>query len=167
MSGEEGSHAVVPTRAEAVTQYLEGERVAYELVEHESAMSAAAEARVAHVPADQVAKTVVLHDGSVYMIAVVDASARLDLRKVRELLGASGNLRLATEDEIARDFPTFEVGAVPPFGPAVPAAEIIDRALLTHERILCPAGDHHHSVLVDPREVVRITAAQTADICED
>jgi prolyl-tRNA editing enzyme YbaK/EbsC (Cys-tRNA(Pro) deacylase) len=56
---------------------------------------------------------------------------------------------------------------VPPFGPMVPAAEVIDRALLEQQRILCPAGDHRHSVLVDPREVVRITAASTADICAD
>jgi prolyl-tRNA editing enzyme YbaK/EbsC (Cys-tRNA(Pro) deacylase) len=34
-------------------------------------------------------------------------------------------------------------------------------------QILCSAGDHRHSVLVDPREVVRITAARVADICEE
>jgi prolyl-tRNA editing enzyme YbaK/EbsC (Cys-tRNA(Pro) deacylase) len=44
---------------------------------------------------------------------------------------------------------------------------VIDRALLQQERILCPAGDHSHSVLVDPRDVLRITAADTADISED
>jgi Cys-tRNA(Pro)/Cys-tRNA(Cys) deacylase len=101
------------------------------------------------------------------VIAAIPASERLDLHKLRELLGATRQLRLATETEIARDFPTLEVGAVPPFGPRVPAAEVIDSALVQHERILCPAGDHRHSVLVDPRDVVRVTAARTADICED
>jgi Ala-tRNA(Pro) deacylase len=130
-------------------------------------MSAAGEARVTeHVP-DQVAKTVVLHDGSAYVIAVIPASDRLDLHKLRELLGATRQLRLASEDEIARDFPSLEVGAVPPFGPMVPAAEVIDRALLEQQRILCPAGDHRHSVLIDPRDVVRISAATPADICQD
>ena len=157
----------MPTRVEAVVGYLDGEGVPYELVEHESVTSAAAEARVAHVSADQIAKTVLLHDGSGYMVAAVSASARLDLHKLRGLLGATRTPRLATEAEIARDFPTLDVGAVPPFGSSVPAAEAIDRALLSHERILCPAGDHHHSVLVDPRDVVRITAAMTADISED
>jgi prolyl-tRNA editing enzyme YbaK/EbsC (Cys-tRNA(Pro) deacylase) len=130
-------------------------------------MSATAEARQANLPPDQVAKTVVLHDGSAYVIAAIPASERLDPHKLRELLGATRQLRLATETEIARDFPTLEVGAVPPFGPMVPAAEVIDSALVQHERILCPAGDHRHSVLVDPRDVVRVTAARTADICED
>jgi len=167
MTRDEVSRAIVPTRVEAVTQYLEGEGVAYELVEHESVTSAVAEAHVAGVPADQVAKTVLLHDGGVYVVAAVSAAARLDLHKLRELLGATRNLRLATEQEIGRDFPTLEVGAVPPFGPSVPAAEVIDSKLVAHERILCPAGDHRHSVLIDPREVVRVTDAMTADISED
>jgi Cys-tRNA(Pro)/Cys-tRNA(Cys) deacylase len=101
------------------------------------------------------------------VIAAIPASQRLDLHRLRELLGATRQLRLASEDEIARDFPTLEVGAVPPVGPMVPAAEVIDSALLEQPRILCPAGDHRHSVLVDPRDVVRITGASTAYICQD
>jgi prolyl-tRNA editing enzyme YbaK/EbsC (Cys-tRNA(Pro) deacylase) len=115
-----------------------------------------------------VAKTIVLHDGDVYVIAAISAADRLDLHKLRRCLVASKRrLRLASEEEIARDFPSLEVGAIPPFGPMVPAAEVIDSALAAHRRILCPAGDHRHSVLVDPREIVRITASRLADICED
>lgn len=167
MTGEQSPGAMVPTRVEAITGFLDGEGIAYEVVEHEPAMTAATEAHVAHVPADRVAKTIVLHDGAKYVIAAISAADRLDLHKLRDLLGATRDLRLATEPEIAREFPTLEVGAIPPFGPMVPAAEVIDSALLRHERILCHGGDHRHSVLIDPREVVRITAARTADICED
>jgi Ala-tRNA(Pro) deacylase len=167
MSTRKGSASPAPTRSQAVVDYLEGEGVDYELIDHAPTMSAAAEARATHYPPDQVAKTVVLHDGGAYVIAAIPASERLDLRKLRELLGAPRQLRLAGEDEIAREFPSLEVGALPPFGPMVPAAEVIDRALVTQRRILCPAGDHRHSVLVDPRDVVRITGAKTADICQD
>ena len=52
---------------------------------------------------------------------------------------------------------------MPPLGPMVAAAEVLDRALLEPERI---PGDNRHSVFVDPRDVVRITA-QLADICQD
>src|SRR6185437_5934910 len=120
---------LVPTRAEAIVEFLEGEGVSYELIEHEPTLSAAAEARTTHHLSDQVAKTIVLHDGSGYVIAAIPASERLDLQKLRKLLGATRHLRLAGEDEIAREFPSLEVGAVPPFGPMVPAAEVIDRAL--------------------------------------
>ncbi len=163
---DDGS-GMMTTRFDAIVDFLDGAGVAHELVEHETVMSAAAEARAAHQPPEQVAKTVVLHDGSAYVIAAIPASRRLDMHKLRDLLGGTRQLRLATEDEIARDFPTLEVGAIPPFGPMVPAAEVIDSALLSAERVLCPAGDHRHSVLVDPHEIVRITDAKVADVSED
>jgi Ala-tRNA(Pro) deacylase len=162
-----GSGAMTTTGVEAIVGFLDGVAVPYELIEHSTVMSAAAEAQVAHMPPGQVAKTVVLHDGSAYVIVAIAASNRLDVRKLRELLGATHQLRLASEAEIARDFPTLEVGAVPPFGPMVPAAEVIDRELAAQERILCAAGDHRHSVLVDPKDIVRITGAVTADIREE
>ncbi|HLM86025.1 MAG TPA: YbaK/EbsC family protein [Solirubrobacteraceae bacterium] len=168
MTTGNGTHsAVVTTGVEAIAGFLDGVGIEYELREHAAVTSAAAEARVALVPPDQVAKTVVLHDGSAYVVVAIPATDRLDVHKLRELLGATRQLRLASEAEIARDFPTLEVGAAPPFGPMVPAAEVIDRSLMTHEQILCPAGDHRHSVLVDPRDVVRITTARIADICEE
>lgn len=167
MSTTESHGGIAATRVDAIVQFLEGAGVDFELVEHEPTMSAAAEAQATHQPPDQVAKTVVLHDGDAYVIAAIPAAYRLDLHKLRELLGATQKLQLATEQQIARDFPSLEVGAVPPFGPMVPTAEVIDRALLEQDRVLCPAGDHRHSVLVDPREVVRITAARTADVCEE
>lgn len=161
------SSAVSPTHFEAITEFLEGAHIRYELLEHDPVMSAAAEAAATHEPPDHVAKTIVLHDGSAYVIVAIPASERLDLPKLRRLLGASRKLQLASEAQIARDFPELEVGAVPPFGPMVPAAEVIDRELLDHDQILCPAGDHRHSVLVDPVDVVAITAAQTGSICQD
>jgi prolyl-tRNA editing enzyme YbaK/EbsC (Cys-tRNA(Pro) deacylase) len=109
----------------------------------------------------------VLREGEEYRLAVIPASERLDLHKLRGLLEASSHLRLATEEEMADDFAPFEVGAVPPLGPMLPAAEVLDRRLLGHERILCTGGDHRHSVLVDPNELARITEARVADICED
>lgn len=163
----EGAGTVATTRVDAIVGFLEGAGVSFELIEHHRVTSASAEAHVTEQPPERVAKTIVLHDGNVYALAAIPAADRLDLHKLRELLGSSRRLRLASEAEIARDFPSLEVGALPPFGPMVPAAEVIDKALLEQERILCPAGDHRHSVLVDPRDVARITAAKIADICED
>ncbi len=167
MTGSNDSDGIEVTRFEAILAFLEGAGISCELVEHEPTMSASADARATHKPPDQAAKTIFLHDGKAYMVVAVPASERLDLNKVRELFNATRHLRLASEEEIAADFPTLEVGAIPPFGPMLPAAEVIDRRLLAHDRILVPAGDHRHSVLVDPRDILRVTAATTADICEE
>jgi len=167
MSSQSYSAELTRTRVEAITGFLEGAGVAFELIEHEPTTSASAQARAVDHSPETVARTVVLHDGSAYVIVAIPASDRLDLHKLRELLGASRHLRLAGEDEIARDFPTLEVGAVPPFGPMVPAAEVIDSTLARQSQIVCGAGDHRHSVILDPSEVIRVTGAIVADVCEE
>jgi Ala-tRNA(Pro) deacylase len=154
------------SRTQLTAQYLEEHEVHYEVLEHEPGFSAAAEARAAGVTPANAAKSVLLRDRGVYRLAVIPASERLALGKLRDLL-ASHDLRLATEREIASDFPAFEVGALPPLGPMLSMPEVVDARVLDHERVLCNAGDHRHSVLLDPHELVRATQAGVADICED
>jgi Ala-tRNA(Pro) deacylase len=157
----------VTTRARAISDFLDGAGIRHELIEHPQTMTALSEARATVQPAERVAKTIVLNKGAGYVLATVPASHRLDLTKLRRLLGRSRRgLRLANEEELARDFPLFEVGATPPFGPMVPSAEVIDVRLMDYARILCPAGDHRHAVLVDPLAVVQLTGARMADICQ-
>ncbi|MGH2984586.1 MAG: aminoacyl-tRNA deacylase [Solirubrobacterales bacterium] len=152
---------------EAVTAYLDGEGVKHESVEHEERFTAASEAQASGVPPEDAAKDLILRDGDRYLLAVIPASRRLDLGKARELLEAGGSLRLATEDEIGRDFERFEVGAIPPFGALHGIPQVVDSGLLEHDRVLCSAGDHGHGVLVDPDEMVRIADARVGDLCED
>jgi Cys-tRNA(Pro)/Cys-tRNA(Cys) deacylase len=154
------------SRTQLTVQYLDEHEVNHEVLEHEPGFSAAAEARAAGVTPDNAAKSVLLRDRGVYRLAVIPASGRLALGKLRDLL-VSRDLRLATEQEMASDFPVFEVGALPPLGPMLSMPEVVDVRVLDHERVLCNAGDHRHSVLLDPHELVRATEASVADICED
>lgn len=155
------------TGSQMVTDYLEGTGVAFQLVEHPQTYSAFADARATHRRPESVGKTVVLCDRAGYVVAIIPASQRLDLRKLREALGASRRLRLVDEAEMASEFPEFELGAIPPFGTILPAAEVVDRRLLEEDRILLGGGDHMHSILIDPRDVVAITGALVEDICQD
>jgi Ala-tRNA(Pro) deacylase len=150
-----------------VTRYLSERGVSHEVVEHEQTFSATAEAKASGVPPDHATKTMVLRDGEQYRLAVIPASERLDVRKAREVLEASGHLRLASEEEMEADFPAFEVGATPPLGPMLPATELLDRRLADHDRILCTGGDHRHSLLIDPQDLARVSEARVVDICED
>lgn len=156
----------VQTGVAAVTEFLGREGISYEVVEHERTQTAVAEARAAGVPAADVAKTIVLRDEVGLRLAVIPASERLDMHKLRQALASRG-LRLVTEQEMAKEFDEFEVGAVPPFGSMFDALELVDERLLEQDRILCGGGDHEHAVLVDPRDVVRAGEARVADICQD
>jgi Ala-tRNA(Pro) deacylase len=150
----------------AVTDYLDGEGVAFDVVEHPTTATAAAESRVLHVPPDQMAKTVLLHDGANWVTAVVPASHRLDVHRLRTLLDAGAGLALATEEQIAEHFPRVEVGAVPPVGAMLVGATVVDERLTAHDRIVCAGGDHEHGIRMSPHDVVRLSGAHVADICE-
>jgi Ala-tRNA(Pro) deacylase len=150
---------------QAVTDVLARRGVSFEVVEHDPTYAAAAEARATAADPEATAKTVVLHDRDGYRLAVVPASERLDVRRARDLLGASHHLRLATERELREDFPAFEVGATPPFGTAR-LPEVVDVRLLRHERIVCAGGEHRCSVLIDAVDLLRIAEPRVADICE-
>ena len=151
---------------DAVTAFLERHGVRHEVVEHRATFSAAAEARASGTEPREAAKTLALHDHDGYRMAVIPATHRLDLHRAREVLGASSHLRLATEAELEQDFPTFDVGAMPPLGPMMPMPEVIDVHLLYHERILCAGGDHRHALWVDPRDLLRVCEPRVAAICE-
>lgn len=152
---------------EQLSSFLSSHGVEHEVVEHSPTVRAAETAHVAAVPADAAAKTIVLYDGGALFLAALPASEMLDLHKVRDLLGASRSLRLASEEEIAAHFPEFELGAVPPVGGGLFAARIVDRRLLDQPRVLCSSADHRHGVMLDPRELTRLGDAVVADICSE
>ena len=162
----DGSAAHAAHGIDAVTAFLDGRGWATR--SSSTAPRSARRPRRAAAGAEprEAAKTLALHDRGGYRMAVIPATHRLDLHRVRELLGATSHLRLATEAELARDFPMFDVGAMPPLGAMMPMPEIIDVHLLYHERIVCAGGDHRHSMRIDPRDLLRVSEPRVASLCE-
>jgi Ala-tRNA(Pro) deacylase len=150
---------------DAVTAFLDGSGVRYEVLEHQQTFSAREDARASGVSPEDEAKGVLLRLDDGYCLAVIPASEQLDLRKVREIVG--GAARLATEREMAADYDQFDVGALPPFGPMLAAKEIVDRRMLDHDTIVVAGGDHRHSIRIDPNELVQVASPMLADICQD
>jgi Ala-tRNA(Pro) deacylase len=157
---QRGRHGV-----DAVIDFLERHRAAYEVIEHRDTLAATSEARASGTAPERMAKTVLLHDHDGFRVAVIPASEQLDLHKARALLQASGHLRLASEDEIEREFPAFDVGALPPFSALLGAPEILDRRLLVHHRVLCSGGDHQHTLEISPHEIERLGNPLVGDLC--
>jgi len=158
---ERGMHGIG-----AVADFLKRKRAPYELIEHVETFAAVDEARAAAVSPARMAKTLLLHDHGGFRAAVIPASERLDLHKARVLLQASGHLRLASEEEIEREFPAFDPGAVPPFSALLGTPEILDPRLLAYPDVFCSGGDNNHSLNVSPREIQRLGEPLVADICE-
>jgi hypothetical protein len=64
---------------------------------------------------------------------------------------------------MAADFPEYELGAIPPFGPRT-LAELIDRRLLGYAHVLSPDSAHDRSLLVG-REPDRRAGVYTERPC--
>ena len=150
-----------------VTTFLDEAGVQYEVLQHEHTERAADEAASLGLAPEEVAKTLVLSTPEGNVRAVLQASERIDLHKVGELLGASGKkVRLASEEDLARDYGDFELGAVPPFGGKADRV-IVDRALAERDSVVLEAGTHERSVRMKAADIVRLTGAQVADISRD
>jgi Ala-tRNA(Pro) deacylase len=151
-----------------VTKPLEDAGVEYELLPHARTETAAAEAEALGISSDEVGKTIVLATPGGYVRAVLAASDRLDVRKVRELVGgAKHQVRLAGEADLARDYGEFELGAVPPYGGPAGDRVLVDRRLAERESVVVEAGSHDESLRLRTVDLVRITDAQVGDISKD
>jgi prolyl-tRNA editing enzyme YbaK/EbsC (Cys-tRNA(Pro) deacylase) len=98
-----------------VTEHLEQRGSAFELLPHRQAYTSTDEARALGIDAGEVLKTLAVRTGPGYVLAVIPASCRLDLHLVRDALG-DHQARLASEEELVRDFPGYQLGALPPLG---------------------------------------------------
>lgn len=144
---------------------LDAANILYAVIPHRPTFTAADEAKALGVSASAVAKTVVLTTPEGFVRAVLPASERLDLRKVRELL-ASREVELATEQQLAGAYADFDLGAVPPFGGGIDAV-LLDTRLGRSESMLVEAGVHDVSIRVKTDDLVAHTKARIADLCSD
>jgi hypothetical protein len=95
-----------------VTHDLDEAGVEYERLSHAHTERAADEAEALGLPRTAVAKTLVLTAPEGRLRVILPASARIDLGKVRDYVEGGKRVRLAAEDELARDYPEFELGAL-------------------------------------------------------
>jgi len=153
--------------AEQVTKILEDAGVEFESLVHERTDSASAEAQVLGVAPDVVAKTLVLAAGENRLRAVIPASERLDFHKVSAYLGLTRkDVDLLHEDELARDYPEFELGAVPPFG-GRPDRVLVDRRLAERAHVVLEGGSHDTSLRLRTTDLTSLTGAAVLDLCQD
>src|SRR5215469_6242260 len=98
-----------------VTEHLETHGVPFEPIAHQQAYTSIAEARALGLDGGEVLKTVAVRVAGRYALVAIPATCRLDMRLVRAAV-RDRHIRLATEEELLRDFPGFELGALPPLG---------------------------------------------------
>ena len=157
----------MPTAQEqAVTDVLAERGAHYELLPHRYTVTARAEARALGLEPKEVAKTIVVRGPSGYLRVVLPASERVDLGKLRALLGTDGDIRLATQAELAAAYPGFELGAVPPLGGPAGDTVFVDLRLTRHASLVFEAGSHEESMRLKTDDLLELADARITDVCE-
>jgi prolyl-tRNA editing enzyme YbaK/EbsC (Cys-tRNA(Pro) deacylase) len=101
------------------------------------------------VAADEVLKTVAVRTRGTYVLAVVPASRRLELRLVRESLDDPDARWLASEAELRVDVPGYELGSL------LGVRLVVDSAVLGHQTVLFAAGTETESIRVRAGKLFR------------
>ena len=130
--------------AKRLKWYLDSNGISYECIHNTRTLTSLATAREAQVPADDLAKCVLLEDERGYVLAILPASCRLDLAKIEHQFHRQ--LELASERELHDIFGDCEVGAVPALGRAYNVPTLLDDQLLRLSHLFFEAGDHEDLV---------------------
>ncbi|MCH9806483.1 MAG: YbaK/EbsC family protein [Alphaproteobacteria bacterium] len=144
------------TISSTLHQYLNRAGVPYEVTLHEPTDCALQTARVAAVPADQLAKAVLLRRSQGYLLALVPASRQVQLEQVGSCL--HDTVCLATESEVANMFSDCAAGSIPPVGDAYGLHTIVDQKLGGLRDVYFEAGDHCSLVHVNGSDFDELTA---------
>lgn len=149
---------------EKLRVFLDENHAEYTHTVHSIAYTAREVALAEHLPAREVAKTVVVHGDNGYHLLVLPASKLVDFQEVRIALGLN-HARMVPETELNRLFPDCELGAMPPVGNLYGMPVYLDSALAAEDVITFNAGTHRdvvHMRIAEFRRVVRPTIVSLA-----
>lgn len=125
--------------------FLDQENVPYAIINHPAAFTAQEVAESAHIPGEEMAKTVIVNiDGKQAMI-VLPAPDKIDFELLGSALGAK-KVTLVKEKEFMPQFSECETGTMPPFGNLYKMDVFVEEALSHDERIAFNAGSHHELI---------------------
>lgn len=145
--------------------YLDSIDKQWEPLSHPETLSSVDEARALGIDADEVAKSLVLEGRGGYALAVIPGGHRLDMHKVREATGDK-TIRLASEDDLERDFPDYELGTAPPAPSVLNVHGFVDPTVRSSEWIVFAAGTHTDSVRMKTADLIGLSDFTEADLVE-
>jgi len=143
--------------------FLKTNKVKFEKITHAETFTSQETAQVEHLPGKEVAKVVMAKADGKDIMAVLPASFKLDLTKLKKLVGAK-DVRLASEQEFTKLFPDCDKGAMPPFGNLYKVPFYVDSALAENSEIVFNAGTHKESIKMAYKDYARLAKPELVDL---
>ena len=122
-------------------------------------------AQAAGVAPEVIVKTLILHDGNGYYVAVVLAGdQRIDFKKVQQFLNAK-KLKFAPHADVLR-VTGYAAGGTPPFGFDRPLQTLVDRSVLQQAMVMAGGGKAELLVKLTPAALVEAAQATVGDFAQ-
>ncbi len=129
-----------------IAAFLAEARVSCEFLLHPPAFTAQKRAKYLHVSGGRVGKCVLLRAASGWLLAVLAATQRVDLKALAEVVG--GPVRLATGRELAEVFRDCEWARAPPFGRLYGLATLLDDSISPDTLLVFETHSHMEAVRI-------------------
>ena len=111
----------------------------------------------------QIAKTLSLRIKDRNLLVVTSGDARLNNRKIKDVLG--GKPRMLATDEVV-SLTGHPVGGVCPFGLATPLPVYCDVSLKAFDEVVPAAGSTNSAVRIAPERMATLVNAEWIDVCD-
>ena len=136
-------------------EFLDSHNIKYVVISHSRAFTAQETAASAHVPAKELAKTVMVKMNGKMAMTVLPASCKVDFDLLKKDTGAA-TIEIANEKEFKDLFPDCEIGAMPPFGNLYGMDVFVAESLTEDKEIAFNAGSHRELVKMAYKDFERL-----------
>jgi len=142
--------------------YLENNKVSYEVGHHQRVYTAQEIAAAQHVPGKEMAKVVMVKANGQMVMLVLPASYRVETKKLKGVLNCK-KVGILKEDEFQNLFPDCEIGAMPALGNLYNLEVWVDKVLTENESIVFQAGSHVETLRIKYNDYARLVNPKVGD----
>ena len=141
-----------------VQNYLDKNKIKYDVLAHRCVYTAYDLANTTKKKLSEIAKTLVVKADAKYVLVVLPAHYRLDLSKLKKVLGAK-KVSIAPEKVMKKVF-NVKPGAITPFGSLHKVEVVVDKALAKSKEALFSAGSFTDSLQMKVKDFVDLEEAK-------
>ncbi|MFA5358842.1 MAG: YbaK/EbsC family protein [Patescibacteria group bacterium] len=147
-----------------VLNYLEGKKVKFEVIDHRKVFTAYDLAQTLKHDLKKIAKTLLVKADSAYVLVVIPAYYRLDLKKLKKSLNAK-KIEIPNEKVIIKVL-KIKLGGITPFGALHKVETWVDKSLLAAQDVIMNAGSFTQSLRMKARDYIKLEEARLGNFVE-
>ncbi|OGY46736.1 MAG: hypothetical protein A3A24_00110 [Candidatus Buchananbacteria bacterium RIFCSPLOWO2_01_FULL_46_12] len=144
--------------------YLDKKLARYEAIAHKTVYTAYDAAQTLRRELKEIGKNLLVAADKAYIIAVVPAHMRIDLKKLKKAIGAK-NVSIPNEKMMIKVF-KVKPGTMTAFGGLHQAEVWVDKSLLKTKDIILSAGSFTDSVRMKVKDFIKLEQAKLASFSQ-